>query len=98
MITYADSKPAHVTFTLLRLAPKALCPKPARRRAHNNAPAHCPRYLQLGKFTHLDHAGRNRAAAAVPIPADTGQVLLDATPTFAGTIGETITIAFTVTR
>lgn len=97
VITYADSQPARVTFTLLRFAPRARCPRPARP-AHRKLPVHCPRYVKFGKFTHRDHSGSNRLRIPSRFWLPPGKYELEATPTFGGTIGRTLTIAFTVTR
>ena len=97
VISYADSQSASVTFTVLRLAPKARCPKLARHR-HNRSPGYCPRYVKFGSFTHRDHPGRNSVRLPAGLRLAPGKYMLYATPKFAGRVGMTMSIAFTVVK
>jgi hypothetical protein len=97
VISYADSQPASVTLTLSKLSPKARCPRPPRN-AHHKTPAHCPRYVKLGSFTHSDHSGRNTVRLPARFRVTPGSYLIDAIPSFRGTVGTTLKIAFIVTR
>lgn len=96
-ITYADSQSASVTFTVLRLATKARCPKPPPR-FHKKASAHCPRYIRVGTFAHRDHRGRNTVRLPRRLRLTPGKYMLTATPKFRGSVGTTLTLAFTVDR
>lgn len=95
VITYADSKPAKVTFTVLKLASKAKCPKPLRH-AHKKVSTLCPRFVKLGEFTHRDQAGRNRVRFPTRLRLTPGKYRLEATPTFRGTVGRTVIVMFTI--
>ena len=95
VITYADSEPASVRFTVLKLAPKAKCATPVRQ-AHKKVPKLCPRFVKFGQFTHRDQAGRNRVRFPARLKLTPGKYRLEATPTFRGTVGRTVIVMFTI--
>jgi hypothetical protein len=80
---------------VLKLAPKARCPKPVLH-GHKKVTVLCPHFVKLGQFTHRDQAGRNHVRFPSRLRLKPGKYRLDATPTFLGKVGKTVSVMFTV--
>jgi hypothetical protein len=98
VITYNDSVPARVTFTILRVRsrqPQMRCVTSARLR-HRSPVGFCPRLIALGRFVHQDHPGSNRVRFPRHLTPPPGSYVLDVTPALKGNVGKTIVIPFRV--
>ena len=99
-VSYTDSGAATTTFTVLRFQPgvrkSGHCVAPPK---HGHGGSSCLRLVQVGRFTHLDKAGRNsfhftgRAGGKSLGP---GLYVLEATPRLGGLSGTTRTTRFTI--
>jgi subtilisin family serine protease len=104
-VSYSDSEPALVRFTVLSLrsgveSPGHLCATfaPGRRRA-NARP--CTRYVKVGSFAHQDRAGHNSFRFSGRVDGRrlaSGRYRLQAVPTSGGHTGVARVVTFRIVR
>ncbi len=96
-VTYEDSQPARVAFTILKLASTGRCVTSARHSRATRA-KRCSRYVALGSFTRVNRVGRNRLRLPSRFSLTPGEYVLDATPSERDAVGRPVSIGFTVIR
>jgi len=102
-LTYSDTLAARTAFVILSTVAGVRsgkrCVAPPRHKHAGATPRRCTRVLEVGQFTHTDHAGANSLRFSGRVhnrKLSAGGYVLHATPDFAGRVGSTAATTFRI--